>query len=151
EGDAEFSRNWRFSMGAAGREPGRRLVEAFYASRRTGGYQGCATYHDYRALLEKEKDLDGVYIATPDHWHAPISLAAMRKRKHVLCQKPMTHSIAEARRVAQMAREMKVVASITVNNPSTRETQAITQWLADGAIGTVREVHNWSSRPFWPQ
>jgi predicted dehydrogenase len=150
-GDKQFSRNWRFSMGAAGREPGQRLVSAFYASRKNGTYKGCTAYGDYRELLEKEKDLDGVYIATPDHWHAPISIAAMRKRKHVLCQKPMTHSIAEAHRVAQVAREMHVVASITVNNPSTKETEVISRWLADGAVGKVREVHNWSSRPFWAQ
>jgi len=95
--------------------------------------------------------VDAVYVATPDHWHAPISIAAMRKKKHVLCQKPMTHSIAEAHRVAKVAKEMGVVASITVNNPSTSETQAIQEWIAAGAIGTVREVHNWSSRPFWGQ
>jgi predicted dehydrogenase len=75
----------------------------------------------------------------------------MRKKKHVLCQKPMTHSIADARRVAAVARETKVATSITVNNPSSDSTHLIASWLADGAIGQVREVHNWSSRPFWPQ
>jgi predicted dehydrogenase len=150
-GDKEFNNNWHFSMGAGGREPAQRLVQAFYESRKNGSYKGCTAYSDYRELLDKEKDLDGVYIATPDHWHAPISIAAMRKHKHVLCQKPMTHSIAEAHRVAQVAREMKVVASITVNNPSTNETKTISRWLAEGAIGKVHEVHNWSSRPFWPQ
>jgi predicted dehydrogenase len=150
-GMKQFSRSARHSMGAGGRETGQRLVEAFYASRKNGSYKGCSAYRDYRELLDKEKDLDGVYIATPDHWHAPISMAAMRQRKHVLCQKPMTHSIGEAHRVAQMAREMKVVASITVNNPSTADTELIGKWLADGVIGKVQQVHNWSSRPFWPQ
>lgn len=151
-GQRQVSRRFRSSLGAGGREPGKRLVEAYYASRNAGGsYKGCAAYSDFRELLEKEKDLDAVYIATPDHWHAPISIAAMRKGKHVLCQKPMTHSIAEARRVAQVAKEMKVATAVTVNNPSTDETKLLTQWIAGGAIGKVQEVHNWSSRPFWPQ
>src|SRR5258708_15228179 len=102
-------------------------------------------------MLEKERDLDAVYVATPDHWHAPISIAAMRKRKHVLCQKPMAHSVADARRMAQVAREMKVATSLPVNNPSSEATHAIAAWIADGAIGQVREVHNWSGRPYWPQ
>jgi len=142
------------SLGMGGREPAKRLVEAYYGSRKgsaSGAYKGCTAYSDYRELLAKEQDLDAVYIATPDHWHAPISLAAMRKHKHVLCQKPMTHSICDARRVAQTAREMNVVASLPVDNPSTDATRLISDWLADGAIGPVREVHNWSSRPFWPQ
>ncbi|HEX4769618.1 MAG TPA: Gfo/Idh/MocA family oxidoreductase [Bryobacteraceae bacterium] len=139
------------SVGAGGREPARRLVEAYYGRDKTSRYQGCGVYSDYRELLEKQKDLDGIYIATPDHWHAPISIAAMKKRKHVLCQKPMTHTIGEAQRVAQVAKEMGVVAGITVNNPSTPETEAIASWINDGAIGKVQEVHNWSSRPFWPQ
>ncbi|HEY2013830.1 MAG TPA: Gfo/Idh/MocA family oxidoreductase, partial [Bryobacteraceae bacterium] len=108
-------------------------------------------YKDYRELLEKEKDLDAVYVATPDHWHAPISIAAMRKHKHVLCQKPMSHSIPDAHRMAATAREMKVATSLPVNNPSSESTRLISSWIADGAIGSVREVHNWSSRPFWPQ
>jgi predicted dehydrogenase len=153
-GRAWLTHHFQTSLGAGGREPAQRLVEAYYGSRKesgSGSYRGCAAYVDFRELLEKEKDLDAVYIATPDHWHAPISIAAMRKRKHVLCQKPMTHTIGEARRVAQMARETGVAAAIPVNNPSTDWTQLIAEWLADGAIGQVREVHNWSSRPFWPQ
>jgi predicted dehydrogenase len=140
------------SLGMGGREPARRLVEAYYGSRQPSGtYKGCAAYSDFRELLEKETDLDAVYVATPDHWHAPISMAAMRKRKHVLGQKPMTHTIGEARRMAALAAEMNVATSLPVNNPSSDSTKLIAAWIADGAIGRVREVHNWSSRPFWPQ
>ncbi len=151
-GAAQLTREFRTSLGMGGREPARRLVEAYYgAPTRSGSYKGCGAYRDYRELLEKQKDLDAVYIATPDHWHAPITLAAMRRRKHVLCQKPMTHSNGEARRVAEVAREMKVATSVTVNNPTSESTRLIAAWIADGAIGRVSEVHNWSNRPSWPQ
>jgi predicted dehydrogenase len=153
-GEVQLTHTFRTSVGIGGREPAKRLVEAYYGSRKgsaSGAYHGCTAYRDWRELLEKEKDLDAVYVATPDHWHAPISLAAMRRHKHVLCQKPMTRTIGEARRMATTAREMKVATSLTVNNPSMEPTRIISEWLGDGAIGTVREVHNWSSRPFWPQ
>jgi predicted dehydrogenase len=153
-GSVQLTHEFHTSLGMGGREPARRLIEAYYGSRKgsaSGGYKGCNAYKDYRELLAKESGLDAVYVATPDHWHAPISIAAMRKGKHVLCQKPMTHNIGDARRVAAVAREMKVAAAITVNNPSSATSQLIAGWLADGAIGAVREVHNWSSRPFWPQ
>lgn len=153
-GSVQVTHDFSTSLGAGGREPARRLVEAYYGSRKgsaQGTYRGCNAYADYRELLEKERDLDAVYVATPDHWHSIITIASMRKRKHVLCQKPMTHSIADARRVAQAAREMKVATSVTINNPSTDVSHLIASWISDGAIGRVREVHNWSSRPFWPQ
>jgi len=153
-GEVTFTHQFSTSLGMGGREPAKRLVEAYYGSRKgsaSGAYQGCNTYNDYRELLEKEKDLNAVYVATPDHWHAPIALGAMKRRKHVLGQKPMAHSIADARRMAQMAREMQVATSLPVNNPSSADTKLISEWIADGAIGPVREVHNWSSRPFWPQ
>ena len=153
-GSAQLTHQFRTSLGMGGREPAKRLIEAYYGSRNgsaSGSYKGCTAYNDYRELLEKEKDVDAVYVATPDHWHAPISLAAMKRHKHVLCQKPMTHTIGDARRMAATAREMKVATSLPVNNPSSEPTRLISEWLADGAIGHVREVHNWSSRPFWPQ
>jgi predicted dehydrogenase len=151
-GMAQLTHHFRTSLSMGGRDPAKRVVEAYYGSKNTSGsYKGCTAYRDYRELLEKESGVDAVYIATPDHWHAPISMAAMNKRKHVLCQKPMTHSIAEAHRVAQMAREMKLTASLPVNNPSTESTRLITSWIEDGAIGKVREIHNWTDRPYWPQ
>ena len=153
-GRAQLTHTFQTSIGIGGREPAKRLVEAYYDSRKgsaSGAYHGCTAYSDWRELLDKEKDLDAVYVATPDHWHAGISLTAMRKHKHVLCQKPMTRTIGEARRMAATAREMKVATSLTVNNPSSEPTRIISEWLADGALGTVHEVHNWSSRPYWPQ
>ncbi len=153
-GEAQLAHEFKTSLGMGGREPVKRAVEAYYGSRKgsaSGAYKGVNTYVDYRELLDKEKDVDAVYVATPDHWHATIALAAMRRRKHVLGQKPMAHSIGEARRMAQMAHEMNVATSLTVNNPSSDSTKLLSEWIADGAIGQVREVHNWSSRPFWQQ
>jgi len=150
-GKAWLIPSYQTSLGVGGRDPAKRLVEAYYSSRKLTSYKGCNAYQDFRELLDKEKDLDAVYVATPDHWHAPIAIAAMRQHKHVLGQKPMTHSIGEARRMAQVAREMKVETSIPVNNPISEPTRLIGAWIADGAIGTVREVHNWSSRPNVPQ
>lgn len=134
-----------------GREPARRLVEAYYAQSQSGGYAGCKTYIDYRELLEKEKDFDAVIVATPDHTHTIVSIAAMRKRKHVFCQKPLTHSIYEARRMAEVARETKVATQVAVGNQASEATRLLCEWIWDGAIGPVREVHNWSMRPYWPQ
>ena len=150
-GRVQLTHEFGSSLGMGGRDPAKRMVEAYYASRKDSSYKGCTAYRDYRELLSKEKDLDAVYVATPDHWHAPISIAAMRKHKHVLCQKPMSHSIPDAHRMAATAREMKVATSLPVNNPSSESTRLISAWIADGAIGQVQEVHNWSSRPYWPQ
>jgi predicted dehydrogenase len=151
-GMAQLTHSFSTSLGVGGREPAKKLVEAYYGSREgADGYKGCTAYLDFRELLEKERDVDAVYVATPDHWHAPISIAAMRKGKHVLCQKPMAHSIGEARRMSAVARETKVATSLPVNNPYTPGNQLIADWIADNAIGKVREVHNWSSRPYWPQ
>ena len=150
-GDKWLLPNWKSSMGAGGREPAKKLVEAYYSSRQNNRYKGCTAYRDFRELLEEEKDLDAVYVATPDHWHAGVSISAMLKRKHVLSQKPMAHNIGEARRMAEVAKEMNVMGALPVNNPGTRDSQMIHDWLLDGAIGTLREVHNWSSRPNSPQ
>jgi predicted dehydrogenase len=151
-GEAKLTNVFKTSLGFGGRDPAKRVVEAYYAGHKpSGAWSGCAAYADYRELLERQKDLDAVYVATPDHWHAPIAIAAMKKGKHVLGQKPMTHSIGEARRMAATARETKVATSVTVNNPSSASSKLIASWIDDGAIGGVREIHNWSSRPYWPQ
>ena len=150
-GMARLIPGYQTSLGAGGRDTAKRVVEAYYSSRKNTSYTSCNAYRDFRECLEKEKDLDAVYVATPDHWHAPVAMTAMLKHKHVLGQKPMTHSVGEARRMAQLAREMKVATSLPVNNPTSESTRIIRQWIADGAIGTVREVHNWSSRPNVPQ
>jgi predicted dehydrogenase len=142
----------RVTGGVAGREPCQKIVDGYYASEsRSGEYHGCAAYVDFRELLEKQKDLDAVVVCTTDNLHAAVSAAAMKKGKHVFCQKPLTHTIYEARRIAQIARETGVATQIAVANQASEDTRLLCEWIWAGAIGPVREVANWSSRPFWPQ
>jgi predicted dehydrogenase len=136
----------------AGREPARRVVEAYYAGKgASDSYRGCTAYVDYCELLEKEADLDAVIVGTPDHSHAVITLAAMRKGKHVYCQKPLTHSVEEAQRVAEVARETKVATQVATGNAASEATRQLCEWIWAGTIGPVRQVVNWSDRPYWPQ
>ncbi|MGA7753273.1 MAG: Gfo/Idh/MocA family oxidoreductase [Candidatus Sulfotelmatobacter sp.] len=138
--------------GVAGREPAQKIVDAYNGTqRRSGQSRGCAAYNNFRELLEKEHDLDAVVVCTTDNLHAVVSAAAMKKGKHVFCQKPLTHTIYEARRIAEIARETGVATQIAVGNQASEATRQLCEWIWSGAIGPVREVKNWSSRPFWPQ
>ena len=140
------------TSGVAGREPCRKIVDAYNGTQqRSGQSRGCSAYSDFRELLEKQKDLDAVVVCTTDNLHAAVSAAAMKKRKHVFCQKPLTHTIYEARRLAEIARETGVATQIAVGNQASEATRQLCEWIWDDAIGPVREVMNWSSRPYWPQ
>ncbi|MBV9297701.1 MAG: Gfo/Idh/MocA family oxidoreductase, partial [Verrucomicrobia bacterium] len=113
----QLTHSLQVTSGVAGREPAQKIVEAYYgAQRRSGEYRGCASYVDFRDLLDKEKDLDAVVVCTTDNLHAAISASAMKKGKHVFCQKPLTHTIYEARRIAEIARESGVATQIAVAN-----------------------------------
>ena len=148
----QLSHTLRVTSGVAGREPCQKIVDGLYATKtRSGNYKGCAAYSDFRELLEKQKDVDAVVVCTTDNLHATVSIAAMKKGKHVFCQKPLTHTIYEARRMAEVARETGVATQIAVGNQASEATRLLCEWIWDGAIGPVREVYNWSSRPYWPQ
>ncbi|MBI2926178.1 MAG: Gfo/Idh/MocA family oxidoreductase [Verrucomicrobia bacterium] len=148
----QLTRSTDANAGMAGREPCQKIVEGYYGSqKRSGQYRGCTAYTDFRELLEKEKDLDAVVVGTTDHWHAPIAVAAMKQGKHVFCQKPMTHTVVEARRMGEVAREKGVATQVAVGNQASEDTRLLCEWIWAGAIGPVREVINWSSRPFWAQ
>ncbi len=135
-----------------GREPAKAAVEKFYAEQSpSGSYKGCAAFNDYREMLSSLKDFDAVLIATPDHTHAVISMAAMRAGKHVHCQKPLTHSVYEARQLAEAAKQYKVATQVFTAVQASESTRQLCEWIWAGAIGPVREVHNWSNRPVWPQ
>src|SRR6266704_1487632 len=148
----QLTHSLRVTSGVAGREPCQKIVDAYYGTQqRSGQYRGCSAYSDFRELLEKQKDLDAVIVCTTDNLHAAVSAAAMKKRKHVFCQKPLTHTIYEARRLAEIARETGVATQIAVGNQASEATRLLCEWIWDGVIGPVREVANWSNRPFWPQ
>ena len=148
----QLTHSLRVTSGVAGREPCQKIVDGYYGSQqRSGQYRGCAGYVDFRELLEKQKDFDAVVVCTTDNLHAAVSAAAMKKGKHVFCQKPLTHTIYEAHRIAEIARETGVATQIAVGNQASESTRLLCEWIWDGAIGPVREVMNWSSRPFWAQ
>jgi predicted dehydrogenase len=108
-------------------------------------------YRDYRVMLEKQKDIDGIIVATPDHTHAVIAMAAMQLKKHVYVQKPLTRTLSEARALTEAARRYKVVSQMGNQGHSGEGVRLIEEWIADGAIGEVHEVHCWTNRPIWPQ
>ena len=147
-----FSWGDQFKGCVAGREPAKRIVELYYGSHTTSGqYGGCTAYNDFRELLSKQSGIDAVVIGTVDHWHAPIAIAAMKAKKHVYCQKPMAHAVGEARRMAEVARESGTANQVAIGNSASEDTRLLQEWIAAGAIGPVRRVENWSTRPFWPQ
>jgi predicted dehydrogenase len=115
-------------------------------------FPGAKKYTDFRKMLdEMGKSIDAVTVSTPDHTHAPAALMAMRMGKHCFCQKPLTHTIYEARLMAQVAREKKVATQMGnqgTATPSLRKAAAI---IKSGVLGSVKEVHVWTNRPIWPQ
>ncbi len=126
-------------------------VDKDYAAPVFKEYPKAKAYTDYRKMLDKQKDIDAVIIATPDHTHAVIAMAAMRAGKHVYVQKPLTHSVAETRMLTEAAREYKVATQMGNQGHSGEGDRLISEWIWDGAIGDVREVHAWTNRPIWPQ
>jgi predicted dehydrogenase len=128
--------------GLAGRGPVQKEIEENYAGK-TPNFK-CAAYEDFRVMLEKERAIDAVLIATPDHSHAYISITAMKAGKHVYCEKPLTRDVWESRIVAQVARETGVATQMGNHGRSGEGHRQTAEWLWDGAIGEVREVHAWA-------
>jgi predicted dehydrogenase len=144
--------NWYFK-GQSGRGPVKAEVEKYY--REKSPNHTCAVYEDFRVMLEREKAIDAVLIATPDHLHAFVSILAMKAGKHVYCEKPLTHNIREARLVAKVAKETKIATQMGNQGRSSEGHRQTVEWIQDGAIGTVREVHAWAGGPHtakqvWP-
>ncbi|GMV20148.1 MAG: hypothetical protein AMXMBFR57_00970 [Acidimicrobiia bacterium] len=110
-------------------------------------------YRDYRTMLEQQKDIDAVIVATPDHMHAVIASNAMDAGKHVYVQKPLCWSVHEARHLARKADEKKVVTQMGNQGHSQDEARRGQEYIQSGVIGDIREVHVWTNRPlaFWPQ
>ncbi len=132
-----------------GREVGRMVVDTFYHRQRGGG-AGCRAYADFRELLAAEEDLDAVKIMTPDHLHATISIASMRRGRHVLMHKPVANRVHEGRLVNQVVEETGRATHLLAYG-SGDDNGRIVEAIRGGVIGRLREVHNWSNRPVWPQ
>lgn len=132
-----------------GLDAGKSYVDAWYAGKGAGG-SSCAAYADVRELFAGHKDLDAVKIMTPDHLHGVLALAAMRRGKHVMTHKPMANRLQEGRRVVEAARATGVATALLAWDAN-RPLDQVLAWVRDGALGTLREIHNWSNRPVWPQ
>jgi len=109
-------------------------------------------YKDYRVMLrELEDKIDAVIVSTPDHMHYPVAMMAMEMGKHVYVQKPMAHTVWEARKMAEAARKYGVVTQMGNQGHAGEGIRLVKEWIQAGVIGKVREVHVWTNRPIWPQ
>jgi predicted dehydrogenase len=126
-------------------------VDWDYAGKVFNRYPKARKWKDFRKMLDEQKEIDAVIVATPDHLHTPVSMAAMRRGKHVYCQKPLTRLVSEARALTEAARKYKVATQMGNQGHSGDGVRNICEWIWDGAIGEIREVHAWTNRPVWPQ
>jgi predicted dehydrogenase len=121
-------------------------------------YPDAKRYKDYRLMLDQQKEIDAVIVATSDHTHAVISMESMKRGKHVFTQKPLTHTVYEARMLAKAAKEYKVATQMGNQGQAGDGPRRLREMIWDGVIGPVREVHVWTDRPnnglfsiYWPQ
>ncbi|MBL7189867.1 MAG: Gfo/Idh/MocA family oxidoreductase [Phycisphaerae bacterium] len=122
-------------------------VDSKYATGTFKRYPKAKAYKDYRIMFDKQKDIDAVVIATPDHTHAVITMEALKRGKHIYCQKPLTHTVYEARKITEAAREARVQTQMGNQGHSSEQIRMLKEWLADGAIGDVTQVFAWTDRP----
>ncbi len=114
-------------------------------------YPKAKKYKDFRKMLDNERSIEAVIVATPDHFHTVAAMAAMRRGKHVYVQKPLTRLVSEARALTEAARKYKVVTQMGNQGHSRNGVRDICEWIWAGVIGDVKEVHAWTNRPIWPQ
>jgi len=127
-------------------------IDHDYASDALEAHSEAAHYTDYRRMFdEMGHEIDAVMIATPDHTHAKITADAMRRGMHVYTQKPLTWSVAEARRLHALASETDVVTQMGNQGHSSDDARLVNEYVRSGAIGTVNTIHVWTNRPIWPQ
>lgn len=109
-------------------------------------------FRDYREMFDKlGNTIDAVTVSTPDHMHFPIAMAALSLGKHVFVEKPLTHTVWEARQLAKLAREKKVATQMGNQGHANEGTRVLREWVQAGVLGEVREMHSWTNRPVWPQ
>ena len=127
-------------------------IAELFANEWADGFKDKAkTYKDYRVMLDEQAEIDAVVIATPDHMHAPIAMKAMGLGHHIYVQKPMCHTVSEARAMAVAANHNNVVTQMGNQGHAGEGARLINEWVADGALGNVDRIHSWTNRPVWPQ
>jgi predicted dehydrogenase len=127
-------------------------VDDARAAQTYGEYPDVPRFRDYRRMFEKlGNQIDAVTVSTPDHMHFPIALAALSLGKHVFVEKPLTHTVAEARQLDKLAREKKVATQMGNQGHALEGMRLIKEWHQAGVLGEVREMHSWTDRPIWPQ
>lgn len=132
------------------RNDGKRIVEEFYAKKNgAGSYKGCAAYNDFRELLGR-KDIDAVVIVTPDHWHAPISIAAAKAGKDIYCEKPLCQTVHEAQAMIDVVRKTNRVFQVGSQQRSSREFRVACELVRNGVLGKVSRVETGFGGPGKP-
>lgn len=127
-------------------------VDWGYAAGTFEKYPGAKKFMDFRKMFDElAKTIDAVIVATPDHTHAMASASAIRMGKHVYTQKPLTHTVYESRLLTKLAAEFKVATQMGNQGNSGEGIRQTCEWIWDGAIGDITEVHAWTNRPIWPQ
>lgn len=121
-------------------------VDAGRAAAAAKPFPKAKIYADFRKMFDAEKGIDAVMVATPDHSHAVVTMAALKRGKHVFCQKPLTHSVYEALEVAKAAKEAKVATQMGNQGQASEGARLACELIWAGAIGKVREIHSWSNR-----
>lgn len=133
-----------------GRDVAKEVADTYYSNNRAvERFEGVKAYADFRELFEEES-VDAIKIMTPDHLQGIIALQAMKKGIHVATHKPLSNKMYEIKKVIETARQTKA-ATYFMPWGSTRSIAQIMKWINEGVIGTLKEVHNWSNRPVWPQ
>lgn len=134
-----------------GRDCGQQIVNAFYAKSSPNGiYNGCAAYADFREMFEKQKDIDAVKIMATDHLHGVMAASAIKHGIHITMHKPISNRLHEGFEVIEMAKNSDLITHFIPWEANGSMKQVLT-WINGGVIGKLKEVHNWSNRPVWPQ
>jgi hypothetical protein len=121
-------------------------------SSRGAKYPQAKLFKDFRKMLEQmERSIEAVVVSAPDHIHAPACIMAMRMGKHIYCQKPLTHSVYEARTMRELARKKKLATQMGNQGSAGNGLRRAVEVIHAGVIGKPRELHVWSNRPIWPQ
>lgn len=132
-----------------GREIAREILEAYYAKHNRPS-AGIRSYADFRDMFARETDIQGIVNITPDHQHGTINIAALSRNKAAISHKPVASVLYEVRKTVEAAKASTAPSHLLAYS-NTPDRYTLAAWINAGAIGTIREVHNWTNRPFWPQ